>query len=92
MLDLRAGSATFKQWTAVELSSGDHKSALLPKGLAAGFLTLEDDSEVIYHMSEFFSPEHAAGARYNDPAFEIVWPAPVRVISERDLSWPDFSG
>jgi dTDP-4-dehydrorhamnose 3,5-epimerase len=92
MLDLRAGSATFKQWAAVELRSGDYKTALLPKGLAAGFLTLEDDSEVIYHMSEFFRPEYAAGARYDDPAFGIVWPVPVRVISEKDRSWPDFSG
>ncbi len=92
MLDLRAKSASFKEWISVELSAINYRSAFLPKGLAAGFLTLQEDSEIVYHMTEFFAPEYGAGARYNDPAFGIVWPAPVRVISEKDQSWPDFSG
>ncbi|MBP1644076.1 MAG: dTDP-4-dehydrorhamnose 3,5-epimerase, partial [Acidobacteria bacterium] len=62
----------------------------VPPGVAHGFLTLEDDCEVHYQMSEFHAPETARGARYDDPAFGIAWPAPVRVVSERDRSWPAF--
>jgi dTDP-4-dehydrorhamnose 3,5-epimerase len=54
-------------------------------------LTLEDETEVFYQMSEFFHPELARGVRWNDPAFQIVWPAAVKVISERDRAYPDLS-
>jgi dTDP-4-dehydrorhamnose 3,5-epimerase len=62
----------------------------IPEGLAHGFLTLEDDTEVWYQMSEFYAPEAARGFRWNDPAFAVAWPESVRVISERDRSYPDF--
>jgi dTDP-4-dehydrorhamnose 3,5-epimerase len=62
----------------------------VPKGFAQGFLTLEDNTEVFYQMSEFFSAEYARGARWNDPAFGIQWPAEVQVISDRDQNHPDF--
>jgi dTDP-4-dehydrorhamnose 3,5-epimerase len=62
----------------------------LPEGIAHGFLTLEDDTEVFYQMSEFYSAEAAKGFRWNDPGFGIEWPEVVRVISERDRTYPDF--
>jgi dTDP-4-dehydrorhamnose 3,5-epimerase len=62
----------------------------IPEGFAHGFITLEDDSEVFYQMSEFYSPQHAAGFRWNDPFFSIQWPLEAAVISERDKTYPDF--
>jgi dTDP-4-dehydrorhamnose 3,5-epimerase len=63
----------------------------IPEGLAHGFLTLEENTEIFYQMSEFYAPEHARGVRWNDPAFGIQWPAGVNVISERDATYPDFT-
>lgn len=63
----------------------------VPEGLAHGFLTLEDGTEVTYQMSEFYSAEAARGVRWNDPAFDITWPEEVRVISPRDRSYADFA-
>jgi dTDP-4-dehydrorhamnose 3,5-epimerase len=62
----------------------------VPKGFAHGFLTLADESEVFYQMSQFYSPEHAHGVRWNDPAFGIEWPIDVKVITDRDRAYPDF--
>lgn len=89
-LDLRRDSPTYKQWRGVELTADNRLALYIPAGLAHGFLTLRDDTEVLYQMSEFFAPEHARGVRWNDPAFGIQWPGEVTVISERDRSYPDF--
>jgi dTDP-4-dehydrorhamnose 3,5-epimerase len=62
----------------------------VPEGFAHGFLTLEDDTEVLYQMSEYYEPAAARGFRWNDPAFSVTWPEPVQVISERDRTYPDF--
>ena len=62
----------------------------IPEGCAHGFLTLEDETEVFYQMSEFYHPEARRGVRWDDPAFGIVWPGKVEVISERDRTYPDF--
>ncbi len=62
-----------------------------PGGVAHGFQSLEDDSEVFYQMSEFYHPDLARGVRYNDPAFAIKWKLPVAVVSERDRGFPDFA-
>ena len=62
----------------------------VPEGCAHGFLTLEDKTEVFYQMSEFYRPDEARGVRWDDPAFQIVWPANIEVISERDRSYPNF--
>ena len=75
----------------MELTAGNHKAIYIPDGCAHGFLTLEDDTEVFYQMSEFYSPESARGVRWNDPAFGIIWPGNVEVISERDRTYPDFT-
>ena len=89
-LDLRPGSATFMRWTGAELTASNHRALYIPEGCAHGFLTLEDDTEALYQMSEFFHPEAARGVRWNDPAFAIVWPGKVEIISERDRTTPDF--
>lgn len=88
--DLRLESATYRQWVAVKLDSGNRRMLFVPEGFAHGYVTLADDTELFYQMSEFYSPECARGFRWNDPAFVIDWPDEVRVISERDLKFPDF--
>lgn len=90
LLDLRPHSATFLQHVGVELSSGSGKSVLIPKGLAHGFVTLQDDCEILYMMSAYHSAENAAGVRWNDPAFAIRWPVEPRQMSDRDASYADF--
>ena len=91
IIDLRPESATFRQHVAVTLTANNHKSLYIPEGFAHGFLTLEDNTEVFYQMSEFYSPEHARGVRWNDPAFAIEWPLTPSLISERDRNYPDFN-
>lgn len=90
VVDLRGNSPTFRNWIAVELSSEKHNMVYVPRGCAHGFLTLKDESEVCYQMSEFLHEESARGVRWNDPAFHITWPGKVEVISERDRTYPDF--
>lgn len=92
IIDLRAGSATYKQHVGEVLSAANHKMLYVPEGFAHGFQTLEDNSEVLYQMSQFYSPEHARGVRYNDPAFGIDWMPGELVILERDRGYPDFNG
>ena len=84
-------SPTFRRWFAVELSEENRQAFFIQKGFAHGFQTLVDGSEVLYQMSEFYAPSSARGFRWNDPMFGIEWPEPVRVISERDRSYPDFA-
>jgi dTDP-4-dehydrorhamnose 3,5-epimerase len=91
-VDLRPESPTFRQWVAEELSSDNARALFIPQGVAHGFLTLEPDTDVLYQISPRFEPGHEAGARWNDPAFAIAWPAPPQLISERDANYPDFTG
>ena len=92
LLDLRADSPTYGRWVALALDAANRHAAYVPAGCAHGFLTLADDCEVYYQMSAPFEPAAAAGVRWNDPAFAIAWPEPVRVISERDASFADHTG
>jgi dTDP-4-dehydrorhamnose 3,5-epimerase len=89
-LDVRPDSPTYGKWVAVELTSEKRNMLYVPEGCAHGFLTLTDDTEVFYQMSEFYTAEAGRGVRWNDPAFQIIWPAAVEVISERDRTYPDF--
>jgi dTDP-4-dehydrorhamnose 3,5-epimerase len=91
-VDLRPHSATFRQWVAAVLSSENRHMLYIPEGCAHGLLTLADNTEVFYQMSEFYHPELARGVRFDDPAFEIVWPEKIEVISDRDRTYPDFKG
>ncbi|MGE5219468.1 MAG: dTDP-4-dehydrorhamnose 3,5-epimerase [Chloroflexota bacterium] len=91
IIDLRPQSATCKQWVGVELTADNCRMVYVPKGFAHGFLTLQDESEVFYQMSQFYSAEHARGVRWDDPAFGIKWPIGVSVLTERDRSYADFT-
>ena len=92
VVDLRPDSPTFAQHVAVELTSENRTMLYVPEGLAHGFQTLADDTEVWYQMSQVFSAEHARGVRWNDPAFGIAWPiSPPTVILERDATYPGFA-
>jgi dTDP-4-dehydrorhamnose 3,5-epimerase len=90
VVDLRPDSPTFKDWIAVVLTATERNMVYVPEGCGHGFLTLEDETEVFYQMSEFYYPELARGVRWEDPSFQIVWPAEVVVISERDRTYPNF--
>lgn len=90
IIDLRPHSLTYKQSFAIELTPYNGKMLYVPKGMAHGFLTLADNTEVFYQMSEFYHPNSAAGVRYNDPAFGLVWPGEVKVIAEKDTQYPDW--
>lgn len=92
-VDLREGSPTRGRWHGVELSAENGCAFYIPAGLAHGFQTLADSSEVLYQMGHRYVPDAARGVRWDDPAFAIAWPeAPPggRTISERDGSYPDF--
>ncbi len=91
IIDLRSVSPTYKQWFHVDLSADNRKMLYIPKGFFHGFLTLQDNTEVFYQMSEFYAPECAIGVRWNDPSFEMDWPSDVLVISEKDRTYPDFT-
>lgn len=90
ILDLRPTSPTFKQHLGLELNAENRHSLYIPAGLAHGFQSLQDHTEVFYQMSEFYYPESARGVRWNDPAFDIRWPLEISEISSKDLSFPDF--
>lgn len=92
IVDLRPDSPTYKKHLSVVLTSENRRMLYVPEGFAHGFLTLEDDTEVFYQISEFYRPESQRGFRWDDPAFAIAWPAEVRLISDRDRSYPDFGG
>jgi dTDP-4-dehydrorhamnose 3,5-epimerase len=90
IVDLRPRSPTYLRWQGFELTAENRRALYVPKGLAHGFQTLTDDTEIAYQISAFYVPEAAAGYRYDDAAFGIAWPLPVTVIGERDLGWPAF--
>lgn len=90
IIDLRKNSPTFTQHFAVVLKPEDYRMLYVPEGFAHGYQTLTDGAEVFYQMSQVYSPEHARGVRWNDPAFAINWPEAVSVMSARDRVFPDF--
>ena len=90
IVDLRPDSPTFTRWFGAMLSADNRKAMYVPVGFAHGFQTLEDDTEDFYQISEFYSPDHARGVRWDDPAFGILWPADGRTIVEHDRGYPDF--
>lgn len=92
IIDLRQGSKTFAKWAAFELTANDRNALYIPEGFAHGFQTLADDTEVLYQMFNFFAPESAGGVRWDDPAFQIVWPLNVSIMSDKDRAYADFDG
>jgi len=96
IVDMREGSFTFLQYLGVELSAGNMHMIYVPEGFAHGFQTLEEDSEMLYHHTNFYSPNHERGIRYDDPLLNISWPLAPSEISEKDTNHPlltkDFKG
>lgn len=88
IVDLRPGSPTFRQHVAVELSAANRRSLYVPPMFAHGFQTLVDHTEVLYQVSERYTPGQERGLRYDDPALGLTWPLPVTAISEKDAGWP----
>jgi dTDP-4-dehydrorhamnose 3,5-epimerase len=91
VVDLRPESPSYLSHIGLRLGADDHRAVFIPPGLAHGFLTLTDGTEVLYQMDSFYAPGSERGARWDDPAFGIDWPAMPAVISERDRSFSDFT-
>jgi dTDP-4-dehydrorhamnose 3,5-epimerase len=90
IIDLRKQSPTYKQWYGIELSEENCTAIFVPEGFAHGFVTLKDNTEVSYFVTAFYTPEADTGIRYNDPAFNILWPIPITSVSDKDASFPDY--
>jgi dTDP-4-dehydrorhamnose 3,5-epimerase len=89
-LDLRPQSVTWGKWVGVELSAERANAIFIPAGVAHGFLTLEDDSDVLYQIDRIHAAGFEAGVRWDDPLFGITWPAAPKAIHPRDLAYADF--
>ncbi len=89
--DVRRDSPTFGHWLGTEMSAANRQWIYVPDGVAHGFLTLEDNTEVLYPVSAAYEPKAERGIRWNDPAFDIVWPFPPMRMSDKDAQWDDFS-
>ncbi|HEY7575243.1 MAG TPA: dTDP-4-dehydrorhamnose 3,5-epimerase [Thermoanaerobaculia bacterium] len=89
-IDLRPDSPTFRRHFGVRLDPSEDRMLYIPEGFAHGFLALEDETSIFYQMSESYAPSHAAGVRWDDPAFGIAWPFAPTVMTERDRTYPDF--
>ena len=88
IVDMRRDSQNFHKWFGLELTADNHKMLYVPKGFAHGFITLEDETEVFYLMSEYYKAGTEEGFRWNDPAFDIKWPTEPVIMSERDKTFP----
>jgi dTDP-4-dehydrorhamnose 3,5-epimerase len=91
IVDVREGSPTVGRWFGMRLSADAPVALYVPKGFAHGFVTLEDDTAILYQITEFYDPALAAGFRWNDPTFAIGWPLAPEVVSDRDRAFPDFA-
>jgi dTDP-4-dehydrorhamnose 3,5-epimerase len=88
VLDLRSGSSSHGKWFGAELSAENGRMLYVPEGCAHGYQTLEDDTEMYYMASQFYTPSAARGARFDDPVFGIEWPLEAVAVSEQDRNWP----
>jgi dTDP-4-dehydrorhamnose 3,5-epimerase len=91
IIDLRQASPTYLKYFAVELTAESGWALYIPVGFAHGFVTLADETEVLYQMSNYFEPSSARGVRWNDPAFGISWPVFAPIVHPRDAAYPDFA-
>jgi dTDP-4-dehydrorhamnose 3,5-epimerase len=88
IIDVREDSPTYRDWIGVELTAGNYRMLYVPKGFAHGFQTLADDAEVVYQVTQFYTPGAERGIRWDDPAIRIDWPLAVQSISDKDANWP----
>jgi len=92
VLDLRAESPSYRKWYGVELSAENGRMLFVPENCAHGYQTLEDNTEMHYMTSAYYTPGAALGVRFDDPAFEIRWPLAATVVSDQDRNWPLTEG
>lgn len=90
VLDLRVDSPTFLQWMSLELDAQKIESLYVPQGCANAYMSLTDNTMMLYYMSEFYHPESSLGVRYNDPFFKFVWPVEPLIISDKDRAIANF--
>ena len=91
IIDLRKDSPTYKQWIGVELSADNYRMLYVPEGFAHGYQTLQDNTEVTYQVSQFYTPDSERGIRWDDPTFNIKWPETEKqIMTEKDQSWLDY--
>ena len=91
IIDLRSHSPTFRHWIGVELTEDNYRMLYVPEGFAHGYQTLQDNSEVVYHVSQCYVPNAELGIRWDDPSFKIEWPiTEERTISSKDQMWPNY--
>lgn len=88
IVDMRESSASYLQHVAVELSADNHRALFVPAECAHGFQTLQDDSEVMYLVSGFYTPDCERGLRHDDPKLALPWPRTVTQVSDKDANWP----
>jgi dTDP-4-dehydrorhamnose 3,5-epimerase len=88
VIDLRKNSPTFLQHISIVLSEDNRQMIYVPEGFAHGFQTLEDNSQMIYHHTEYYTPENERGLNYSDPAFQIKWPLPPINMTHKDQEYP----
>jgi len=88
VVDLRENSPTRNKWYGIELRADNYRMLYIPEGCAHGYQTLEDDTDLYYMTSQYFTPSAATGVRFDDPAFGVDWPLTPTSISEQDLNWP----
>lgn len=91
ILDIRRSSLTYGQWIGVILSEHNKRQLLVPKGFAHGFCTLMPNTQVLYKVDEYYSPEHDRGILWNDPALNIDWPVTEPLLSDKDRNHPTFA-
>lgn len=90
ILDLRKTSSTYLRHVLVELSGSNQNAVVVPDGCAHGYITMEDDTELLYMIDRLYDPSASRGVRWDDPAFDIELPREIAVAHPRDLSYPDF--
>lgn len=90
VIDLRPDSSTYQQWVGFTQRAADFTALFVPPSIPHGFLTLEDNTEVLNLYSKPYNPQNERGVRYNDPAFGVQWPIEISSISPKDLAWPDW--
>jgi len=88
VLDVRSDSPSFGEWYGAELTAENGRMLYVPALCAHGYQTLEDDTEMFYMASAFYTPSAVRGVRFDDPAFNVRWPLPVSSVSDQDRSWP----